>query len=162
MREYHHEIKIHELDSESRYERASHGLAMDFIPFRVSEVFRILDLGCGTGNFLLEVLQRFPGSQCVAIDYSKHMLAKTMDKASAYGGRVEFHRRDLNRGLPKDLGNFDLVVSFSTIHHLHDEDKLRLFSQIHGLLEDRGWFFLIVYTVFCKIEIAYEVGHGVS
>ncbi len=39
--------------------------------------------------------------------------------------------------------SFSFVSSFSTIHHLTDDNKVRLFKQIYDILELNGWFFLI-------------------
>lgn len=55
--------------------------------------------------------------------------------------RVTFQQGDLNKGLPNDLGAFQLVASFSALHHL--TDKAQLFKQIYDVLEDGGWFFFI-------------------
>ena len=60
-----------------------------------------------------------------------------------FSDRVEFLQRDLNEGLLEGLGSFQFVASFSTIHHLTDENKARIFRQIYDVLETGGWFFLI-------------------
>jgi SAM-dependent methyltransferase len=120
-----------------------HELALDFVPFAQQSEFRMLELGCGTGTFLKLVLEKFPKVQCIAFDYSDEMLQYAAAKVGRHVDRVTFHQRDLNEGLPPDLGPFHLVSSFSTIHHLTDANKLGLLQQIHGVLEPRGWFFLI-------------------
>ena len=35
---------------------------------------RILELGCGTGELSLKILNRFPDAQVIALDYSPRML----------------------------------------------------------------------------------------
>ncbi|MDE3001570.1 MAG: class I SAM-dependent methyltransferase [Gemmatimonadota bacterium] len=120
-----------------------HGLAVDFVPFDTGTEFRILDLGCGTGAFIELILDRYANATCVAVDYSGEMIEIAARKVSAHSDRVEFLRRDLNGGVPEGLGSFQLVSSFSTIHHLTDENKTRVFGQIHDVLIQGGWFFLI-------------------
>lgn len=120
-----------------------HELALDMVPFNTEDAFRILELGCGTGNFLQRILEKFPKARCVAFDYSDEMLEYAAQKSARYADRVEFHRRDLHDGLPPKLGSFHLVSSFSTIHHLLDDKKVRLFREIYDVLQSEGWFFLI-------------------
>jgi SAM-dependent methyltransferase len=71
------------------------------------------------------------------------MLNCAAQKVNKHLDRVEFYQRDLNDGLPTDLGKFQFASSFSTIHHLTDDNKVRLFKQIYDVLESNGWFFLI-------------------
>jgi len=120
-----------------------HELALDFVPFDVQEEFLMLELGCGTGTFMSSILERYPKAHCVAFDYSNEMLKHAAQKVRKHPDRVEFHQRNLNDGLPTGLGKFQFVSSFSTIHHLTDDNKVRLFNQIYDVLESDGWFFLI-------------------
>ncbi len=123
--------------------RHYHDLALDFVPFDRSESFRMLDLGSGTGTFLASVLDRYPEARCVAFDYAPEMIEIAREKVGSHLERVEFQARDLNHGLPGDIGRFQLVTSFSTIHHLTDENKRLVFRQVAEVLEPAGWFFLI-------------------
>jgi len=120
-----------------------HELALDFVPFQSQDEFRMLELGCGTGTFMNSVLDKCPKAYCIAFDYSNEMLKQAAQKVQKYSDRVQFYQRDLNDGLPDSLGTFQFVSSFSTIHHLTDDNKVRLFKQIYDTLESNGWFFLI-------------------
>lgn len=120
-----------------------HNLALDFVPFDTQTEFRMLDLGCGTGTFLNYILQQYPKASCVAIDFSDEMIKIAAQKVNPYSDRADFHQGDLNKGLPSDLGSFQFISSFSAIHHLTDENKKRIFKQIHEVLDETGWFFLI-------------------
>ncbi len=120
-----------------------HSLALDFMPFETGEEFRMLDLGCGTGTFVKRILDQYPGATCVAVDFSDEMMGIASEKVRLHADRVEFLRGDLNEGVPGGLGSFQLVKSFSAIHHLTDENKARIFRQICSVLETDGWFFFI-------------------
>ena len=122
--------------------RLYHDLALDFLPFEVHESFRFLDLGCGTATFANRVLEQYPEARYVALDYSPEMLELAKEKTRHSADRVEFYQRDLNQGLPEGLGTFHLVSAFSAVHHLTDENKARLFGQVHDILEPGGWLFL--------------------
>jgi len=96
--------------------RTYHSLALDFVPGDAGSGLRILDLGCGTGTFLDSVFTARPVSTALALDYSQEMLDRAAEKPSLRRSDVEFVQRDLNDGLPTDIGKFDLVLAFSAIH----------------------------------------------
>lgn len=100
----------------------------------------MLDLGCGTGTFIERIVETYPNAVCEGFDYSEKMLRCAAAKLRNYADRVTLHRRDLNDGLPPDVSAFQVVVSFWTIHHLTDENKVRLFNQVRNALSPDGWF----------------------
>ncbi|MEY3735504.1 MAG: hypothetical protein RLZZ624_563 [Cyanobacteriota bacterium] len=78
---------------------------------------RIVDLGCGPGNLTIPLAQRLPEAEVVGLDGSAAMLAEAERRRP--GSRPQFQRAILPQ-LPGDLGRFDLLVSNSLLHHLHD------------------------------------------
>lgn len=108
---------------------------------------RILELGCGTGELSLKILNRFPDSQVIALDYSPRMLQFAQDKITAAGYQQRW------TGIQADFGDwadnpenldigseFDACVSSLAIHHLQDEMKLKLFERIAASLTQDGCF----------------------
>jgi SAM-dependent methyltransferase len=83
---------------------------------------RILDLGCGPGNIALRLAVAFPEAEILGVDGSGAMIAVARQLTPA-GARVEWVTATLpDEGLP--VANFDLVVSNSLLHHLHDPSVL--------------------------------------
>lgn len=73
---------------------------------------RILDVGCGTGNWLRETAITSPqASLLVGIDVSKHIVeyARSQTEAQGLSDRVQFHLRDALRDLAFPDRSFDLV-----------------------------------------------------
>ncbi|MDZ8138507.1 MAG: class I SAM-dependent methyltransferase [Nostoc sp. DedQUE04] len=108
---------------------------------------RILELGCGTGELSLKILNRFPDSQVIALDYSPRMLQFAQDKITAAGYQQRWTGIQADFGdwadNPEnlDIGNeFDACVSSLAIHHLQDEMKLKLFERIAASLTQDGCF----------------------
>jgi tRNA (cmo5U34)-methyltransferase len=112
---------------------------LEFIP---QTTRRILDLGTGSGRLLTLVKLEHPTTEAVALDFSPAMI-EAAKKSFAGDGSVEVLTHNLDNPLP-DLGKFDAVVSSFAIHHLADERKRALYSEIHGLLNSGG--------VFCNLE----------
>lgn len=77
-----------------------------------SHLRRILDVGCGTGGWLLETARTFPMiEQLIGVDISSKMMDHARDKAQAQhlDGRVQFQTMDALRGLEFADASFDLV-----------------------------------------------------
>ncbi|MEH1904133.1 MAG: class I SAM-dependent methyltransferase [Nostoc sp.] len=108
---------------------------------------RILELGCGTGELSIKILNRFSDAQVIALDYSPRMLQFAQDKitAAGYQQRWTSIQADFgdwaNNPEKLDIGSeFDACVSSLAIHHLQDEMKLKLFERIAASLTQDGCF----------------------
>ncbi|ODH00098.1 SAM-dependent methyltransferase [Nostoc sp. KVJ20] len=108
---------------------------------------RILELGCGTGELSLKILNHFPDAQVIALDYSPRMLQFAQDKITAVGHQKRWTgiQADFgdwaNNPEKLDIGSeFDACVSSLAIHHLQDEMKFKLFERIAASLTQDGCF----------------------
>jgi ubiquinone/menaquinone biosynthesis C-methylase UbiE len=72
---------------------------------------RVLDVGCGTGGWIIEVAQTYPMMSLVGIDISQHMLkyARTQAEAHDVHDRIEFQVMDALGTLDFPAASFDLV-----------------------------------------------------
>ncbi len=95
---------------------------------------RVLELGTGTGETALRVLQRHPGATLVGLDASEDMLAHA--RARLPPTRVELHGQRLEDPLP--AGPFDLAVSALAIHHLDGPGKADLLRRIAARVAPGG------------------------
>jgi tRNA (cmo5U34)-methyltransferase len=112
--------------------------AKELIPFSSDEPIDVLDLGAGTGLFSNHVLEKYPLGRFVLWDVAGKMLDVARQRFHDRTGQFRYVVDDY-RNL-RDAGNFDLVVSSLSIHHLEDSEKKVLFCSIHDILRDRGVF----------------------
>lgn len=87
---------------------------------------RALDLGCGPGNVLLRFLRAYPRATCDALDGSAAMLAHAQAALDELPG-LAARARLLCECLPTEgleAGAYDVVLSNSLLHHLHDPQVL--------------------------------------
>jgi SAM-dependent methyltransferase len=108
------------------------------------DVRRFVDLGAGDGGFAELLLDLYPDSSGVLVDFSEPMLAAAKERLASKRGRWEIVARDLAMpdwldGLPHGE-RFDAVVSRLAIHHLPDERKRALYAEAFELLEPGGLF----------------------
>jgi ubiquinone/menaquinone biosynthesis C-methylase UbiE len=80
---------------------------------------RVLEVGAGTGFFLLNMWQAGFVEEAHACDISAGMLRVLGESARRLGLEVELRAADAER-LPYRPGEFDLVVGHAFLHHLPD------------------------------------------
>jgi tRNA (cmo5U34)-methyltransferase len=98
----------------------------------------VLDLGTGTGETLLRVLDRHRGATAVGVDRSEGMLAAASDRLE--GRSVQLRVAELADPLPE--GPYDLVISALAVHHLDGPEKAALFARVAAVLCPGGRFVL--------------------
>src|SRR5512135_2599419 len=82
----------------------------------------VLDLGCGPGDIAIRLARRHPRLQVHGLDVSQSMLdfgEARLRAEPALAGRVRFVRGILP-GAVLPRSHYDVVVSNSLLHHLHD------------------------------------------
>jgi SAM-dependent methyltransferase len=93
--------------------------ALRAVPDRQWRTPRVLDVGCGTGMLLGELLRRVPRIAAQGVDASADMLAHAR-KALAGRSNIHLERATLGpgatAGLPFAPGTFDLIVCTNTLH----------------------------------------------
>jgi tRNA (cmo5U34)-methyltransferase len=105
---------------------------------------RICDLGAGDGGFAELLMDLYPESTCVLVDFSEPMLAAARERLAVKRDRWEIVEANLADASWRDSlepgARFDAVVSRLCIHHLPDERKRALYEEAHDLLEPGGLF----------------------
>jgi len=98
---------------------------------------RVLDVGCGPGWLPRFLSKHFPAMRFYGLDISEPMIARAQAEPAGDGcnWRVRFLVGDGCR-LPFGAGQFDLVVSAATLHHL--DDPVAFFNEVGRVLAPQG------------------------
>lgn len=105
---------------------APHGAIVAALAERIGTIRgRVLDLGCGPADISARIAGRWPACRVDGIDGAAAMLEEGRARVTAEGlaERVRLHRLHLPDD-PLPATDYDLVVSNSLLHHLHDPDVL--------------------------------------
>jgi tRNA (cmo5U34)-methyltransferase len=134
-------------------------LALELIAAAASAVTpgatRLLDVGCGAGNFTLKMLHRLPALSVTMVDLSKPMLDRARERVSAAAqGSVEVIQGDIRQ---IDLGSerFDIIVGGAVLHHLRGDDEWKsVFAKLHESLSSGGslWIWDMVEHTFAPVQ----------
>ena len=102
------------------------------------KIHSLCDMGCATGNLLLELSQNLCGVNLSGIDNSSNMLDIARAKAKAYGAKIDFIQADI---LDFDF-NFDVVISNYTLQFIRPINRENLLFKIYHSLPKNGIFVL--------------------
>lgn len=105
---------------------------------------KILDIGCGTGNYTRLLKDRFPFAEIKAVDISEEMIALAKDKL--HDKRIEFIVRDAET-IDFDE-NFDLITSNVSLQWF--EDLEGTLGKYKNLLKRNG---VILFSIFGSLTL---------
>lgn len=102
---------------------------------------KFIDLGCGLGDVTAEILKLKPSASVLMLDFSDEMIRRS-SKRFRDNKNITVVKQDLNQGISgiTEDREFDAVVSCFSIHHVEFENRIKLYSEIHEVLKDRGLF----------------------
>ena len=126
----------------ARVDAARRRFMADLLPFGEQDAFTFLDLGAGTGAASRAILDAYSRSTAILADFSPAMRGMGEQEMEPYTRRYRYVEFDMSTGdwpatIPAAL---DAVVTSLCVHHLPDERKQGLFTEIFGHLAPGGWY----------------------
>jgi tRNA (cmo5U34)-methyltransferase len=129
---------------------------------------RVLELGCGSGNLSLRLVERFPYAAFTFVDAAEDMVDLTRRRVgAAFPPAAERSRFVVARfeELDPGGGQFDLVTSSFSLHHVRDKrpllavvrqalrsgGHLRFADQLRGAAADTQQIDWDVWIAFCRL-----------
>ena len=106
---------------------------------------RILDLGCGNGELVRELMKAGYGGAYHGTDFSQKLLEDAR-KGTPPGQKVEFFALNLVLASWVDIlpvAAYPLILCFATLHHIPgDQERLRMVENVRKHISDDGTFIL--------------------
>jgi tRNA (cmo5U34)-methyltransferase len=124
---------------------------------------RLLDIGCGAGNYSLKLLERLPQLEVTLVDLSRPMLERAEQRLRAAGCRkvtaIQADVRELEL-LPDSM---DIIVAAAVLHHLRtDSEWQRVFGKFAAALSTGGsiWIFDLLDTATPALRTMFQRRYG--
>jgi ubiquinone/menaquinone biosynthesis C-methylase UbiE len=117
-----------------RYDGRWRPVARDIIAhFRLERGMRVLDVGCGKGFLVKDLMLECPGLEAFGLDISHYALLHCPPEIV---GRLHLGSAD---SLPFPDRSFDAVLSINTIHNLPRADAVKAMREIERLSGGRAF-----------------------
>lgn len=84
---------------------------------------RVLDIGCGAGNYTLKLLQRLTGLHVTLVDLSQPMLDRAVARVRQVAvGEITAVQADI-RNLQLPENQYDIIMAAAVFHHLRTDEE---------------------------------------
>ena len=108
---------------------------------------RVLDIGCGDGEYLAAMLQQSTGSHGVGLETDERVAALARDRLASLGGRgqvlVGSAPADLGRAADALGGPADLVLLANVIYYVPPADRAAFLSEVAAITAPGGSVLLV-------------------
>jgi len=104
---------------------------------------RIMDLGCGGGNYAVKVTSLLPDVDCTLIDISRNMVEAAQKRVTQNitGKVIAIH--DDYRDAEIEENAYDIITAGTTLHHLRGDDEWEhVFTKVYKSLKPGGTFWI--------------------
>ena len=115
-----------------------YGTAVKIIPFNSNDKIKVLDIGAGTGLFASLIAEKLPNAEFTLCDLSVNMLEEAKKRFSGSNVKVNYIEADYSK--EEVFGEYDLIISALSIHHIPDDEKEALFKKLFSKLKENGLF----------------------
>ena len=110
----------------------------------------ILDLGCGSGNDTLYLIQK--GKRVISCDQSANAIENIRKNFPEIYDAKCF---DMLDGLPFEDNSFQVVIADLCLHYFREKDTFALLDEIRRILTDKG------YLIF-RVNSINDKNHGIE
>jgi 4a-hydroxytetrahydrobiopterin dehydratase len=110
------------------------------LPFSKDDSFRVLDAGCGTGPYLMAILEKYKNAQVTAFDFNEKLVERLKTRVSKknFKNEINLFAGDI-QGSISELGEekFDLIIVSGVFEYLPIE---KVIINLLRFLKPDGYF----------------------
>ena len=107
---------------------------------------RVLDIGCGTGTFVVKLKQQYGAAEVIGLDPDPKALRRARIKAARAAVSVQLDKGFADE-LPYKRESFDPVFSSFMFHHLNKQERGNMLTEVLRVLKPGGAFRFVDFIV---------------
>jgi len=105
---------------------------------------RVVDFGCGTGNYSIYLAQR--GFEVTGVDISPTAIGIARQRAQQHGVHCDFLVADVLGDLPELTKPFDFAFDWELLHHLFPEHRGKYVQNVWAKLAPHGLYLSLCFS----------------
>jgi 2-polyprenyl-3-methyl-5-hydroxy-6-metoxy-1,4-benzoquinol methylase len=119
-------------------------LLQSLIMVEVLRPCKVMELGCGAGNYVIHLARS--GFDAAGVDISENAIEMARKSASRAGVTCAFTVADVLGDLSGIDAAFDFVYDWELLHHIYPEDRDRYFGNVVRLLKPGGRYLTVSFS----------------
>ncbi len=119
---------------------------------RLQDDGAILEIGCGTGNLLMQLAKSFPAARCVGLDIDEESLRIAREKIDRAGLTSRVEARQGAVAAATERNSFDAIVMVEVLHEIAPQIRPQLVKECGAALKSGGWMLIVDETYPSTLE----------
>lgn len=119
-------------------------LLQDLIKSKKLSPCRIIELGCGAGNYVRYFSKM--GFDATGVDISDKAIDMARELATRDGVQCRFFVADVLGDMSDIKDKYDFVYDWELLHHIFPEDRNTYMENVHGLIKPTGRYLSVCFS----------------
>jgi len=126
--------------------------ALDGLAQRLEAGGTLLEVGCGTGNLLVQLAKAFPKARCIGVDIHEDSLASARQRLQKAGITDRAEARQGTVGSAVEPASVDAVVMVEVLHEIAPHIRPSVIQESAVALKPGGWLAIVDETYPSTLE----------
>jgi SAM-dependent methyltransferase len=132
------------LDSIPWYMESPPKALQTLVTDRILNPCKVIELGCGTGNYVLYFSRN--DFDAIGVDISENAIQIARESALRDGLKCTFVVADVLGDLAEIDDKFDFAYDWELLHHIFPEDREKYIENVWRLLNPRGYYLSVCFS----------------
>lgn len=119
-------------------------LLIALVTSRTIRPCKLIELGCGTGNYIIYFSKI--GFDATGVDIAENAIEIARKSALKTGVTCQFVAADVLGALPEIKDKYDFAYDWELLHHIFPEDREKYVRSIHRLLNPDGRYLSVCFS----------------
>ena len=105
---------------------------------------KVIELGCGTGNYVIYLSSK--GFDATGVDISEAAIEIAINSASTKGVTCNFISSDVLGDMAEVHDTYDFAYDWKLLHHIFPQDREKYITNVHRLINPEGFYLSVCFS----------------